>query len=177
VALDTINMAAGQASTVIDAMKRQVHFDNSSERSAVALRKSLETVLILYRSQMRRGIKVDISVPEDVTVMANGGTLSQVWSNLIANAVQALDGAGTITIGCGRQQPQFVTVWVANDGPMISPSALERIFEPFYTTKKVGEGTGMGLSIVRDIVRGLGGEIWAESSEYITRFHVKLPVA
>ncbi len=177
VALDTINMAAGQASTVIDAMKRQVHFDNSSERSAVALRKSLETVLILYRSQMRRGIKVDISVPEDVTVMANGGTLSQVWSNLIANAVQALDGAGTITIGCGRQQPQFVTVWVANDGPMISPSALERIFEPFYTTKKVGEGTGMGLSIVRDIVRGLGGEIWAESSEDITRFHVKLPVA
>jgi len=176
VALDTITMAAGQASTVIDAMKRQVHFDNSSERHAVAVRKSLETVLILYRSQMKRGVTVDISVPEDVTAMANDGALSQVWSNLISNAVQAMEGRGTIHIGCDMQ-PQFVTVWVANDGPMIPPAALERIFEPFYTTKKVGEGTGMGLSIIRDIVRGLSGEIWAESSEETTRFHVKLPTA
>jgi len=174
VSLDTITMAAEQAGTVIDAMKRQVHFDSSRERGQVLLRKSIETVLILYRSQMKRGVQVEMSVPDHLTVVANDGALSQVWSNLVANAIQAMQGRGTIAIGA-VQTGDFVKVSITNDGPMIPAEVLERIFEPFYTTKKVGEGTGMGLSIIRDIVRGLGGEVWAESSVETTSFHVNIP--
>jgi PAS domain S-box-containing protein len=174
VAIDTISIAAAQASTVIGAMKRQVHFDDSSERTEVALRHSIETVLILFRSQMKAGVRVELDIDEQLTVISHPGSLSQVWSNLISNAIQAMGGKGEISIYT-LSENQHITVAMTNNGPMIPDDIRERIFEPFYTTKKIGEGTGMGLSIVREIVRTHGGDIWVESTPELTTFFIKLP--
>jgi signal transduction histidine kinase len=174
VAIDTISIAAAQASTVINAMKRQVHFDESSERAEVPLRNSIETVLILFRSQMKTGVQVELGIDEHLTAITHAGSLSQVWSNLISNAIQAMGGRGTLSISA-RPENQHVIVALANNGPMIPDDIRERIFEPFYTTKKIGEGTGMGLSIVREIVRTHAGDIWMESDPELTTFYVKLP--
>ncbi len=172
--VDTIGLAAAQAGTVIGALKRQVHFDSANSMADIPVRRSLETVLILFRNQMRSGVKVEMNVPEGLLVSANESSLAQVWSNLISNALQAMGGRGLITVD-HKVLEQFVVVSISNNGPMIPERTLERIFEPFYTTKKIGEGTGMGLSIVRDIVRTHGGDIWAYSDPQITSFHVKLP--
>lgn len=174
VAIDTISIAAAQASTVIGAMKRQVHFDDSSERAEVALRQSVETVLILFRSQMKTGVRIELDIADDLRIITNEGSLSQVWSNLISNAIQAMGGKGTIGIS-SHTEPQHVIVSVANNGPMIPEETQERIFEPFYTTKKIGEGSGMGLSIIRDIVRTQNGDIWVDSTHELTTFFIKLP--
>lgn len=174
VAIDTISIAAAQAGTVIGAMKRQVHFDDSSKRTHVALRQSIETVLILFRSEMKTGILIELNIEDNLRIIAHEGSLSQVWSNLISNAIQAMGRKGTISIS-SRTEPQHIILSVANNGPMIPEETRERIFEPFYTTKKIGEGSGMGLSIVRDIVRKQNGDIWVDSTNELTTFFIKLP--
>jgi signal transduction histidine kinase len=123
---------------------------------------------------MKAGVRVELDIDEQLTVISHPGSLSQVWSNLISNAIQAMGGKGEISIYT-LSENQHITVAMTNNGPMIPDDIRERIFEPFYTTKKIGEGTGMGLSIVREIVRTHGGDIWAESTPELTTFFIKLP--
>ena len=109
-------------------------------------------------------------------IMAHGGELNQVWTNLIDNAVAALNGPGTITISTLMDGNQVV-VEMADDGTGIPPEVRSRIFEPFFTTKRVGTGTGLGLVICQRIVADRhGGEIEFESKPGDTRFKVRLPL-
>jgi signal transduction histidine kinase len=89
--------------------------------------------------------------------------IDQVFLNVLANAAQAINGPGTITIETRREGPMAV-IAIADTGPGIAPDVLRRIFDPFFTTKPVGEGTGLGLSISYEIVTKHGGEIRAESA-------------
>ncbi len=102
--------------------------------------------------------------------------LNQVWTNLIHNAVQAVGGNGDILIET-RLQGTEIDVIVEDNGPGIPPEVMPRIFEPFFTTKAKGEGTGLGLGIVRQIVEKHGGRIDVESRPGCTRFTVRLPVS
>jgi signal transduction histidine kinase len=104
------------------------------------------------------------------------GELNQVWTNLIHNAIQAMDGQGEILIET-RAQGGEVEVAIQDNGPGIPPEIAARIFEPFYTTKAKGEGTGLGLSISARIVEKHGGKITVDSRPGRTRFEVRLPVA
>jgi signal transduction histidine kinase len=102
--------------------------------------------------------------------------LNQVWTNLISNAQQSLNGKGTIAIETTAVGGTAV-VRVIDDGPGIAPELLPRIFEPFFTTKVKGEGTGLGLGISRRIVEKHGGEVRCESRPGRTVFEVRLPIA
>jgi signal transduction histidine kinase len=101
--------------------------------------------------------------------------LNQVWTNLISNAQHALAGKGTIAIET-LVEDSVAVVRVIDDGPGVPKDVLPRIFEPFYTTKKKGEGTGLGLGIARQIVAKHGGEMRCESVPGRTVFEVRLPI-
>ena len=115
----------------------------------------------------RRGISITTSIPGDLPdVAGDPGRLQQVFINLLMNAVEAIPSEGTISIGAwpsSNDGRPGVTVEVTDTGLGIPRDALEQVFEPFYTTKPVGEGTGLGLAITRDIIRDHGGSIVARS--------------
>jgi signal transduction histidine kinase len=105
------------------------------------------------------------------------GELNQVWTNLIHNAIQAMDGRGEILIETNVDvEKGDVEVTIQDSGPGIEPEVAARIFEPFFTTKAKGEGTGLGLSISARIVEKHGGTIRVDSQPGRTRFEVRLPI-
>jgi signal transduction histidine kinase len=109
-------------------------------------------------------------------LMVHGSELNQVWTNLIHNSIDALGDHGTITLRT-RLDGDCVQVDVADDGPGIPEDARDHVLEPFYTTKAVGSGTGLGLDTVRRIVEeGHGGSLSFDTSQAGTTFHVRLPV-
>ena len=117
----------------------------------------------------------DRSLPQ---IPAYAAELNQVWTNLIDNAVSAMNESGTAD-GPHREGPETGEVFVefGDTGPGVPPEIKDRIFEPFFTTKPVGEGTGLGLDISwRIVVKKHHGDISLESSPGDTRFRVRLPV-
>jgi signal transduction histidine kinase len=108
-------------------------------------------------------------------ISAYVGELNQVWTNLIHNAIQAMDGRGEILIET-KVDKGDVEVAIQDTGPGIEAEVAARIFEPFFTTKAKGEGTGLGLSISARIVEKHGGKIRVDSRPGRTRFEVRLPI-
>ncbi len=117
--------------------------------------------------------KLDARLP---TLVADASQLHQVLINLMVNAVQAMPEGGTLTITT-RGDVEKVFFTIEDTGIGISEEALNKIFLPFFTTKDADQGTGLGLSVVDDIVKGHGGEIFAESVlGKGTAFHVSIPI-
>ncbi|MDQ5852652.1 MAG: ATP-binding protein [Chloroflexota bacterium] len=108
-------------------------------------------------------------------LMARGGELNQVWTNLIDNAIDATNGSGTIHL-ITRSENNHVMVEVADDGTGIPEEIQGKVFEPFFTTKGVGYGTGLGLDISYRIVQQHNGTLEVHSRPGLTRFIVRLPV-
>ena len=118
--------------------------------------------------------ELDKSIPE---IACYPGDLNEVWSNLIHNAIQAMDGRGTLTIRTMREGDEMVRVEICDDGPGIPEDLIDRIFTPFFTTKPFGEGTGLGLDLARRIVvEKHRGDIRVESKPGDTKFIVILPL-
>ena len=117
---------------------------------------------------------LDKTLPE---LQCYPGDLNQVWTNIIDNAIQAMDGHGTLTIRTSRENDQMIRVEICDDGPGIDEDVIERIFTPFFTTKPFGEGTGLGLDLAwRIVVEKHGGNISVQSKPGDTRFAVCLPL-
>jgi signal transduction histidine kinase len=116
----------------------------------------------------------DRSLPE---IACYPGDLNEVWSNIIHNAIQAMDGRGTLTIRTMSKNEQTIRVEISDDGPGIAEDVIDRIFTPFFTTKPFGEGTGLGLDIARRIVvEKHHGDIRVQSKPGDTTFIVILPL-
>ena len=177
---EEVEESAGRISELVAAIKEHTQMDRSPELRATDVREGIESTLTIIGHRLR-GMSVRREYEEGLPkVVARGGELNQVWANLIDNAADAVsrrDGVGgTLGIRAGRDDPDRVVVEVRDDGPGIPPEARGRIFEPFFTTKDVGEGTGLGLDLVRRVVVGHGGEIDFQSRPGDTRFRVRLPV-
>jgi signal transduction histidine kinase len=109
-------------------------------------------------------------------IKANPGEIQQVFTNLMTNGFQAMNGRGGNLILSSRSLKDFVEIKVSDSGVGISPRYLNQIFDPFFTTKKTGEGTGLGLNIVYRIVTKYEGTIEVESTEGVgTTFTIKFP--
>jgi signal transduction histidine kinase len=118
--------------------------------------------------------ELDKSIPE---IACYPGDLNEVWSNLIHNAIQAMDGRGTLTVRTMRESDEMIRVEICDDGPGIPEDLIDRIFTPFFTTKPFGEGTGLGLDLARRIVvEKHQGDIRVESKPGATKFIVILPL-
>ncbi len=163
-------------SDLVSAVKSYSQMDRASVQE-VRVVDGLESTLIMLGHKLRDGITVvreyDDSVP---TITANPGELNQVWTNLIDNAVDAMDGTGTLTVRT-YADARHVVVEIRDTGPGMTDEVAAHAFEPFFTTKEVGKGTGLGLDISRRIiVERHGGEIGVESVPGSTAVRARLPL-
>jgi len=174
--LKLVEQSTGRVAELVKAIKSYTHMDQSPMQE-IDVHEGLESTLIMLGHKLKNVSVVrayDRSAPR---IMAYGGELNQVWTNLIDNAIDAVDGSGRICVGTFVEDNQLV-VEIVNNGKGIPLEIQARIFEPFFTTKAVGSGTGLGLIISNRIVANRhGGEIEFESKPGETRFKVRLPLA
>ncbi len=174
--LHEIGEASGRVSEIVTAL-RSLTFLGRAPEQAVDVHEGLDNTLVILQAKLRDGIEVRREYAADLPLVpAHGSELNQVWTSLLDNAIDAIDGRGTITIRTRREGDRAV-VEIEDSGPGIPEAARARVFDPFFTTKEPGEGTGLGLATSYSIVTDThGGRIWAESAPGSTRFTVSLPL-
>jgi signal transduction histidine kinase len=169
-----VSQGAGRISDLVLAMKEYTNMDRLAY-AETDVREGLETTLTILGHKLNSAV-VKRDYEEDLPkIWANAGELNQVWTNLIDNAIDAVQGEGNIKVRTAREDDR-VLVEISDDGPGIPEESQSRIFDPFFTTKEIGEGTGLGLDIVRRIVASHCGELTLRSEPGDTRFTVRLPV-
>ncbi|WP_430783541.1 ATP-binding protein [Actinoplanes sp. G11-F43] len=173
--MSDIEDATGRVSNLVHAAKQYSHVDRSAHQW-IDVHTGLDSTLVMLGHKIGEGVRVvkdyDRSLPQ---IPAHPAELNQVWTNVIDNAVQAMNAAGTLTIRTYREDDRLI-VSVGDTGPGIPAEVRKRIFEPFFTTKPVGQGTGLGLDIsYRIVVNGHGGDIAVHSEPGDTRFLIRLP--
>ncbi|HEX9691780.1 MAG TPA: ATP-binding protein [Gemmatimonadales bacterium] len=173
--LDEIHHGAGRVSEIVGALKSYSYLGQAPLQS-VDVNEGVRNTLIILRSKLKQGIDVVQDLASDLPrIEAYGSELNQVWTNLIDNAVHAMDGAGTLrlrSLGDG----DYVTVEVEDSGPGIPKEIQSQIFDAFFTTKPPGTGTGLGLHTCYSIVvKKHGGTLTLDSKPGSTRFIVRLP--
>ncbi len=171
----SIRTAIARIVRIVGALKGYSHLDQAHVTPS-DIHEGIENTLIILQSELKYGINIQRHYGELPAIPLYVDELNQVWTNLIHNAVQALGGKGDIVITTAQTQ-EFVTVVIEDNGPGIPAEVMPRIFEPFFTTKQKGEGTGLGLPIVRQIIDKHGGQISVESRPGCTRFTVSLPIS
>jgi len=175
--LENINLAVEKTKKVVYALKSYAHSSDKNERVAISLREHVETVITIYYNQLKYGIDLELDLKEVPEVFVYADELSQVWTNILQNAIQAVKGEGRIAIRV-YSTASAVLVEFEDNGPGVPPDIQQRIFEPFFTTKKRGEGTGLGLDICKRIVEEKHqGELSLESVPGQTIFRIRLPLA
>ena len=167
--------AVQRASKIVLALKHYAHGKNENERRVVKLDTELDTVLTLNHNAIKRGVDVERRFASEAPlVFADVDQLNQVWQNLIHNAVQAMQGAGMLSVSLVNHK-NGALIQIKDSGCGIPAENLDKIFEPFFTTKPVGEGTGLGLDICKAIIEDHDGEISVKSKPGETIFSVWLP--
>ncbi|HEU0171657.1 MAG TPA: ATP-binding protein [Acidimicrobiales bacterium] len=175
--LDEITEAAGRISELLASVKQYTQMDRAPLQT-FDVHEGIDATLTMLGHKLGDGIDVvrdyDRSLPH---IAAFPGELNQVWTNLIDNAVDAMDGHGTLTVRTRPGLDDRLVVEIGDTGPGVPDEVRNRIFEPFFTTKPMGKGTGLGLDIAWRIVVGRHrGDIRLESEAGDTRFQVVLPV-
>jgi signal transduction histidine kinase len=173
-----IRDAAMRIAGVVTAIKGFTHMDQAIVAEPVDLRSSLGNTVTIFHSQAReKSASITVHLPDDLP-KARGfvGELNLIWSNLIDNALDAIPRGGHVEVTAAREA-RGVVVRVIDNGPGIPAAVRDRIFEPFFTTKGVGEGTGLGLDIVRRLLAHNDADLDVESVPGRTEFRVTLPIA
>jgi signal transduction histidine kinase len=171
-----VRMAGERISEIVGAVKSYAYLDQAPVQR-IDVRKGLDDTLVILRHKLKAGIEVTRDYQADLPeIEAWGSELNQVWTNLIDNAADAMDGRGAITIRAVCIEADEVQVSICDTGPGIPPEVASKIFEPFFTTKPPGVGSGLGLHISHNVVVRHGGRIDLESEPGRTCFIVTLPV-
>ena len=174
--LHEIESSTSRISDLVGAIKEYTYMDQAPVQN-VDIVKSLETTLTILNHKLKQGVVVQRDyLPVPLLVNSFGSELSQVWTNMIDNAIDAMHGRGELRVRTYRDDGCAV-VEIGDNGPGISQDVQPHIFEPFFTTKAVGEGTGLGLDTVQRIVKKHRGSIQVSSKPGDTRFQVWLPLA
>jgi signal transduction histidine kinase len=173
--LTDIEHSSCRISELVKAIK-EYSFMDEAPRQEVDVAKGIESTLIMLNHKLKHGITVvrnyDPNLPR---IFSFGSELNQVWTNLIDNAADAMDGKGELRIRTMREGDDVLVEFVDN-GPGIPPEIQTKIFDPFFTTKPMGEGTGLGLDTVYRIVRKHRGNVSVVSRPRNTCFRVRLPI-
>lgn len=173
---EVVEAGTARISALVSAVRQYSYMDRDSLQE-LDIHTSLEATLAMFAHRLRGGITVtrdyDTRLPK---LWAYGSELNQVWTNLIDNALDAMGDKGTLRVSTSRRGDE-VHVEIGDTGPGIPADVQARIWEPFFTTKPLGQGTGLGLDIVlRIIERRHGGRIRVLSQPGDTRFRVELPL-
>jgi signal transduction histidine kinase len=172
--INTIGLAVDKASKVVKALNTFSHGNIENEISTFNLFDNVESVITLLWNKIKYGSTVVNSIDKQMNITANPEELSQVWTNIVNNALQASNNKCTIWLESKEEGNNYI-ISIANNGPAIPEFALSKIFDAFYSTKKRGEGTGLGLNIVKKIIEKHNGQITCASNEERTTFIISLP--
>ncbi len=171
----TIQMAVDRVAKIVFALKSYARHNHSESRVLTNITDGIETVLTLYQNQIKQGLQVERHYDDVPAIWCYPDELNQVWNNLVHNAIQAMGQTGTLILRVQKQE-NVLQVQVEDSGQGIPPEVMPRIFEPFFTTKAIGEGSGLGLDIVKKIIDKHDGKISVESKPGQTCFTVELPM-
>jgi signal transduction histidine kinase len=170
--------ASRRMSDLVQSIKSYSYMDQSPV-AEVAVEEGIDVTLRMFQHQLKHGVQVSREFANLPRIRANGSALNQIWTNLIDNALDAMEGLAPdqprVLLVRTCAEPDGILVEIGDSGPGIPPEVQSRIFDPFFTTKPVGEGTGLGLDIVQRIVRNHKGSIRVESKPGRTVFQVRLP--
>jgi signal transduction histidine kinase len=171
-----IERAATRVHDLVSAVKGFTHMDRSPDQGQVDIPAGLaDTVALMGGKARNKSLAIALNIEPGLPhVYGLNAEINQVWMNLIDNAIDAAPVNGHVTVTATHEGPAVV-VRVVDDGPGIPPDIKESIFDPFFTTKSIGDGTGLGLDIVRRVVNWHNGEIEVASEPGRTEFRVSLP--
>lgn len=173
--LEQIESSTGRISDLVRAIKEYTYMDQGPDQE-IDIHHGLESTLLMLRHRLKHGINVKLDFDRTLPkICARGSDLNQVWTNLIDNAADAMQGKGELRIRTARELDGLL-VEIGDNGPGIPEEAQAHIFEPFFTTKGVGQGTGLGLETARRIVQEHHGEMTFQSVPGDTRFQIRLPL-
>jgi signal transduction histidine kinase/predicted CoA-binding protein len=174
--LEEVEQGSKQISQIVKALKSYAYLDQAPVQM-IDVHEGLDNTLVMLRSKLKGGVSVNRAYAEDLPrIQAYGSELNQVWTNLIDNAVDAMDGKGEIRIHT-RSEGEWVVVEILDTGSGIPQEIQSKIFDPFFTTKEQGKGTGLGLDIsYKIVVQRHMGDIRVTSQPGKTCFEVWLPV-
>jgi two-component system, NtrC family, sensor kinase len=175
-----IKLAVERAAKIVFALKSYARQDIFNQVIQASITDGIDMILTLYQGQLKRGVEVTKTYEATPLIFCYPDELTQVWSNLISNAIQAMQYKGNLAIAVFEQsepdgQNRQIVVQITDSGPGIDPKIQEKIFDPFFTTKPMGEGSGLGLNIVRKIIDKHQGTIQVDSNPGYTVFQVNLP--
>lgn len=175
--LEDIGHGARRIAQIVKALKGYSYMDQAPVQ-LIDVREGLDDTLVMLNSRLREGIRVNrVYAQELPRIQGYGSELNQVWTHLIDNAITAMGEEGTLDLKVYREG-DWVAVEVVDSGPGIAPEEQGKVFDPFYTTKAPGEGTGLGLNLSHGIVvHKHRGQLFVDSLPGETRFTVKLPIA
>jgi signal transduction histidine kinase len=171
-----IQESATRISNLVGSVKNYSHMDRSATKEPIDIRQGIyDTLTMLKHKLKKKQIQLIKNFQPDLPkISAYGGELNQVWTNIIDNAADAMAQNGILQIDAFTER-EYVCIDFTDNGQGIPPEHLTRIFEPFFTTKPLGEGTGMGLEIVKRIVDRHEGEVTVESNPGKTTFSFCFP--
>jgi PAS domain S-box-containing protein len=175
--LANVEIASTKALQVVKALRTYSHVHNTEDPIAYDLVDNIETILVLMENQLKYGIELEKEYNEIPRLVGYPDQIGQVWTNLITNAIHAMNGKGKILIQVAQKTSSTVSVTITDNGPGIPPEIQSRIFEPFFTTKQQGQGTGLGLDICRKILEQNEGKISFTSVPGRTSFEIELPIS
>ncbi len=173
--LKTINEGAIKSSKIIKALNVYSHGTDQLQQTQFNLKDNIDNIIMLLWNKIKYHASVKNNIPETILISGFEDELSQVWTNIMNNALQASNNKCNIIIDYKQENDSHI-ISICNDGPKIPEEIISKIFDEFFTTKKRGEGTGLGLNIVKSIVEKHSGKIVCNSNETNTTFTIYLPI-
>ncbi|MBE9041229.1 CHASE2 domain-containing protein [Oscillatoriales cyanobacterium LEGE 11467] len=172
----TIINATDRAAKVVFALKSYARYETSGNKIKVRITDGIDTVLNLYQNKLQNGIEVIRNYESHIPlILGYPDEINQIWMNLVHNALQAMDNRGTLVMNVARQN-KSIQIQIIDSGRGIPIEIQPKIFDPFFTTQPPGEGSGLGLDIVRKILDRHQGKIEFDSIPGKTTFTVSLPI-
>jgi PAS domain S-box-containing protein len=172
--VDTILSSTDRATNVINDLRSFIKDQKNSSKTKVNLHSNISTVLNIFNFQLKNRVDLVFDVDNTLTIVGFDIKLFQLWSNLIKNAIESLEDStnqGQLKI-YSMETPKTITIHIENNGPKIPREIQDKIFEKFYTTKSQKNGSGLGLSIVKNVIDEHNAYVQLESNKDITRFSI-----
>jgi signal transduction histidine kinase len=178
--LKYIDISVQKTSKVIFVLRKYLSTDIKGERKFISINEQIDKVLELYDNYIYDNIKIEKSFADDTTLNCIADDLIQVWRNLILNSIQSMQSTDKnliiITKRISENEKEIIQITITDSGIGIEENNFSNIFKPFYTTKPIGEGIGLGLYTCKTIVEEHGGSIEFQSEKNNTTFMIKLPI-
>jgi PAS domain S-box-containing protein len=172
-----IEFSLQRVANIIRSLKTYSHNDNKGEKTYYNVKDSIETVLTILNAKLKRNIEIIKNFDHTPNLKCYPDDLIQLWTNLIMNSAQAINFQGKIEITINYiQDKNLIKISIVDSGEEIPFKIREKIFNPFFTTKKLGEGSGLGLDICQKIVQNHDGKIYLADDTLNTTFIVELPI-